>query len=98
MDGPPFIKSYVIGYKISDKITPHIKIGQDPVRGRLDAVSYSQLVRTAERRLFNLRDRLKNRYDEIRGESLLEKVLGPTIQESLDLSTNGNHPELIASE
>ncbi|OEU70615.1 MAG: hypothetical protein BA864_00620 [Desulfuromonadales bacterium C00003093] len=80
LDGPPFIKAFVVGHRVSDKITPSRSIGENPVRGKVQATHFGQLVRTAEARLFKLREKLQERYDDIPGSELLDKVLGESQQ------------------
>ncbi len=74
LDGDPYVKAFVVGYKIGDRIDPVSTIGS-PERGKIQAATYGQLVRTAEKRMFNLRQRLSDRYDDISGGELLNKVL-----------------------
>jgi hypothetical protein len=64
--GAPFINAYVVGERIDEKVlNTDIKGTGDNIRGKLFLTNFSQLVDTAERRLFNLRTRLGERYDEI---------------------------------
>jgi hypothetical protein len=58
LDGQPFFRAFVVGHRISSKIERILKIGEIPARGRVEATTYLQLVRTAEKRLFRLRERL----------------------------------------
>jgi hypothetical protein len=60
--GTPFVFAYVVGETIDSKaLNADIKGPGDIVRGKLFLTNYSQLVDTAERRLFNLRSRLLTR-------------------------------------
>ncbi len=61
---------FVVGDTISDKIVGEHKLGD---HGYVYVTTYSQLVDTARRRLFNLRDRLGKRYEAISGLELAEK-------------------------
>ena len=63
LDGPPRIFSFVVGHTVADKLTRVRKVG-DPEVGRIEAVTYQQLVRTANARLFRLRDVVQERYPE----------------------------------
>jgi len=74
IDGNPRIHAFVVGHKINSKITRIRKIG-DPELGRIEACTFDQLVRTAEIRLFYLRKQLKERYDELKDDNILQKVL-----------------------
>lgn len=83
LDGPPFIRSFVVGHEVDSRIEPVRTVGASPERGRIQVATYGQLVRTAEQRLFRLRDRLKSRYEEISGSDLLNRVLDEPKQMSL---------------
>ena len=43
--------------------------------GKIHAVTYGHLVETASRKLFRLRDRLREHYAELGQESIVEKAL-----------------------
>jgi hypothetical protein len=76
VDGRPFVRSFVVGHEVRDK-TEHFKTLGDPEYGRIQATTFGQLIRTAEKRLFKLRDLLKNRY-ALDGEAmspLLNQIL-----------------------
>src|SRR5690606_9600150 len=49
LDGPPRIFSFVVGHRVSDKLSRVRKVGEPEV-GRIEAVTYLQLVRTANAR------------------------------------------------
>jgi len=71
--GSPFIDAFVVGEHIDGKATNmEVRDGDIP-RGRLRMTTYGQLVDTAERRLFNLRKKLNDRYDDLPCMDLLEK-------------------------
>jgi hypothetical protein len=72
LDGPPQIVSFVVGHQVSDKLSRVRTVG-DPVVGRIEAVTYQQLVRTANARLFRIRDAVEDRYPE-RGHALLDHL------------------------
>jgi len=84
LDGPPFIRSFVVGHELDNRIEPVRTIGEKPERGRIQATTYGQLVRTAEQRLFRLRDQLKDRYEEVSGSDLLHRILDEPQQMSLN--------------
>lgn len=84
IDGRPFIRAFVVGHRLSDRIQCVRKAGEPEV-GRIEACTYGQLVRTASRRLFALRDRLRDRYADETGDILLAKVLAEPKQYNLSL-------------
>ena len=86
IEGTPFVTAYVVGDRVSDKTTPTRSIGENPTLGKVHATAFGQLVRTAELRLFKLRDKLQDRYEEIPGGELLNKVLGEAQQQSLNIN------------
>ena len=53
LDGAPFIRAFVVGH-ILDGSARSQSVGDSPTVGKIDAVSFSQLVRTANQRLFKL--------------------------------------------
>jgi len=80
MDGTPYIRTFVVGHRLSDRMQPVRRIGENPERGRICVTTYTQLVRTANRRLFRLREHLSERYDELSTPDLLRKVLSEPVQ------------------
>lgn len=70
LDGIPIIKAYVVGHSLDDKTSHSRKIDQN---GFVNAATYGQLVRTAEKRLFKLREKLADRYDELPDDLLMKK-------------------------
>lgn len=80
LDGKPYIKAFVVGHKRSEKVEPVRRIGDQPEKARIQVTTFSQLVRTAEKRLFGLRERLENRYAEITGEKLYNRLTHPSVQ------------------
>ena len=62
LDGRPQIRAFVVGHTVSDKIELTRKIG-DPERGWVRAATYTQLVRSGEKRLFNLKELGQPRLD-----------------------------------
>ena len=75
LDGNPFISAFVVAHEIQEKVQPVRKVGEKPELGRIQACTYGQLIRTAEKRLFRLKERLKNRYEEVSGTDLLRRIL-----------------------
>lgn len=81
LDGTPYIHSFVVGHRLDNRINnSRVRKVGEPERGRVEAVSYGQLVRTARQRLFKLRDQLKMRYEQIADETLVQEVLQEPLQ------------------
>jgi rRNA maturation protein Nop10 len=60
IEGSPYIRAFVVGHTIYDKTEPVQTIGEASAsKGRVDLVTYTQLVRTAHQRLFKLRDKVQ---------------------------------------
>lgn len=75
IDGSPTIQAFVVGHQVSNKIMRVKRIGDgDRERGRIEALSFDQLVRTANARLFRLRDQVKGRYEGLDGDGLVAKL------------------------
>lgn len=73
--GNPYVDAFVVGETISDKLAPtvNIKDKADTERAELHITTYGQLVDTAEKRLFNLRKHLGDRYDDVPGMDLYNR-------------------------
>lgn len=69
LDGPPRVFSFVVGHSVSMKITPVQRVGEPEV-ARVEAMTFGQLVRTANVKLFRLRDQVQERYPEM-GSALI---------------------------
>lgn len=67
----PKITAYVVGDKVSERISKDASAGSNLIY----ACTYMELVGTAKRRLFKLRERLNDRYEKMPIESIVEKVL-----------------------
>lgn len=79
IDGSPFIKCFVVGHKKSGKTAPYVEIKHEqnsPAIGTVTSTTYGLLVKSAERRLFRLRDILNDRYESIPEDKLIKQVLG----------------------
>lgn len=63
----PFIYAFVVGESIGQGVESPIII---PNKGSIAVTTFSQLIDTANRRLFNLRDRISERYNDIPGLDL----------------------------
>ena len=72
LDGEPRFKAFVIGHSVSEKVEPSREL---PPRATIQLATYGQLVRSAHKRLFRLRDRLAARYGEVSGDDLLTRIL-----------------------
>jgi hypothetical protein len=91
MDGRPFVHAFVVGHRVNNRIEPIRSIGENPTRGKVHATTYGQLVRTAQSRLFRLREKLTSRYDDVKGSDLLERVLREPYQ--MDLKDLNSRPQ-----
>lgn len=80
MDTTPHVSAFVVGHEIKPKTAKlkEVKDSEDEktVLGTVRAVTYSTLIDTAEHRLFKLRSRLSERYEEQDRDELLDEVLG----------------------
>lgn len=73
------IDAYIVGAKLGD-----IDIEKETSSGKIHAVTYGQLVDTASGKLFRLRERLKEHYDSLGQESIVEQAL-KEIQLKMDI-------------
>lgn len=88
IDGTPMFRAFVVGHELAAKTAAEKVIKEDEVvRGRVQATTYHQLMRTANKRLFRLRERIPARYDDISGADLSAKVMGIPSQANLGLQT-----------
>ncbi len=74
------IDAYVVGAKLGD-IDPEKKT----TSGSIHAITYGQLVDTTSSKLFRLRERLKEHYDTLGQESIVEQALKETKQLKIDV-------------
>lgn len=77
IEGSPTMKAFVIGHTVSPRIETSRKVGE---RGSVNVVTYLQLVRMANRRLFRLKDRLAERYSDANSAVLIDRVLSEPYQ------------------
>jgi hypothetical protein len=79
----PFVNAIVVGDSIKPKTakSKDIKDTDDDSRrvGRVRAVTFSNLISTAEQRLFRLREKLNDRYDQFETQELKQQMLTTTI-------------------
>lgn len=81
LDGPPYIQAFVVGRELNPRTTTVKTIG-DPEQGRVQAVTFGQLIRTANARLFRIRDSVQERYEGT-GQDLLDRIMAQ--QHQMDL-------------
>ena len=86
MDGTPTFRAFVVGHEIAPKTIREKDIKEEGVvRGRILATTYSQLTRSANHRLFKLREKVPTRYDELSGADLMARVMQTPTQSVIDL-------------
>jgi hypothetical protein len=83
LEGAPFITAFVVGHKVDSQLEA-FSVGQNPVKGVVRPVTFGQLVRTAHQRLFKLHSTISERYKNIPGMDLVNKILGVTGQKTFD--------------
>lgn len=84
MDGTPMFRAYVVGYEIQSKTSREKEIKEEGVvRGRVTAITYGQLTRTAHQRFFKLKEKIPTRYDDVSGVDLMTKVMQTPTQAAL---------------
>ncbi|GMQ78288.1 MAG: hypothetical protein BMS9Abin02_0789 [Anaerolineae bacterium] len=71
LTGNPHIFAFVVGETVSGKVVGKQKVGDN---GHVNVTTYAQLVDTAKRRLFNLREKLTERYAGVTGVELAKKL------------------------
>lgn len=71
LSGNPSIYAFVVGNTISEKMETKHKVGDN---GHVFAITYAQLVDSARRRLFGLKNKLTERYEGVSGIQLANKV------------------------
>jgi len=99
IDGVPCIRAFVIGHRVNEKMQTVRTVGESN-RGRVLATTYNQLVRTAHKRLFRLKDQLAGRYEELSTPDLLTRVLREPFQPKLEspgMTTDGPFSEALGS-
>lgn len=73
--GNPYVEAFVVGDSFGEKTSPVVTVKNDNnvEIGKIRVTTFGQLVDTAEKRLFGLRDKLSERYDDLDGMHLFEK-------------------------
>ncbi|MCV2402391.1 ATP-binding protein [Marinomonas sp. C2222] len=84
----PYIKAYVVGDTIDHFTGKFESVGSDKENqyGEVHALTYIEMVRTAEARLFSLKEKIESRYTGLEQDSLLNELLAAPEQDSLDLA------------
>jgi len=79
--GSPYVHAFVVGERIASKMSPTTELANknDVKCGKIRIATYAQLVDTAEKRLFGLREKLGERYDDIPGVDLYKKSAQPNL-------------------
>ena len=72
LNSTPKIKAFVIGDAIDATVSKR-KTQED--YGEVYAYTYSQLVRTAEKRLFSLKEKLEEHYNRYNSEDYVKEIL-----------------------
>lgn len=78
----PQITAYVVGDKISNNISHDSSVGQN----KIFACTYLDLVNTAKKRLFKLKETLNDRYEQMPTENIVQKVLKEPKQVEISLN------------
>lgn len=81
LEGVPAIHAFVVGHEIDPRVEHKRTVGEG-ARGRIEVVTFDRLVRTANRRLFRLREQLPQRYEALSGQALLARALGSAAVQS----------------
>lgn len=91
LDGTPMFRAFVVGHEIAPKTVREKDLMEEKVlRGRVQAVSYGQLTRSAHQRLFRLKERIPARYEDVSGADLSAKVMQTASQSLLSLAPPSN--------
>ena len=85
IEGRPYVSSFVVGDQIEEKMEEIRTVGESPVVGKIRACTFARLVRTADKRLFKLKEQLEERYAEIPNVKGLASGLSVEIQAELPL-------------
>lgn len=64
LDGTPHVCAFVVGNQVDERHARVRTVGENPILGRVEALTFGQLVRTANARLFRVRDQVEERYPE----------------------------------
>lgn len=87
LDGTPMFRAFVVGHEITAKTVREKDLVEEKIlRGRVQAVTYGQLTRSAHQRLFRLKERIPARYEDMSGADLSAKVMQTASQATLGLA------------
>lgn len=78
------ITAYVVGNTIEPKMSDTIESDKDNIS--IYATTYRNLVSTAHKRMFSLRDYLKEKYDNMETDNIVNKVLKEPKQAKFDIN------------
>lgn len=78
----PKIKAYVVGDSVSPTISRHKML---ETYGEVYVYTYAQLVQTASKRLFNLKNKLTERYQEMKAKDYISEILNEPKQTEMVL-------------
>ena len=78
----PQITAYVVGDKISNNMSHDSSVGQN----KIFACTYLELVNTAKKRLFKLKETLNDRYEQMPTENIVQKVLNEPKQVEISMN------------
>lgn len=78
----PKIKAYVVGDSVSASISTHKML---ETYGEVCVYTYAQLVQTASKRLFNLKSKLTERYQEMDAKNYITEILNEPKQTEIAL-------------
>ena len=84
----PYIKAFVVGDTIDHFTGKFESVGSDKENqyGEVHALTNSEMVRTAEARLFSLKEKIESRYSCLEQDKLLNELLETPEQNCLDLA------------
>jgi hypothetical protein len=86
LDGTPMFRAFVVGHEIAAKTNREKDLKEEGVlRGKVQAVTYGQLTRSAHQRLFRLKERIPARYEDVSGADLSARIMQMTSQASFEL-------------
>lgn len=96
LDGPPFIRAFVVGKRPATNIHTRT-IGRDPEQAVIEPTTFGQLTRTARVRLFHLQERINDRVDWQDELEFMEQALDEQKQLDLDIADDNEQPSRAAS-
>ncbi|EPE2231804.1 ATP-binding protein [Cronobacter turicensis] len=83
----PFIKAFVVGDTIDRFASKYQAVGnnENDQFGEVKAITFDEMVRTAQARLFNLRDKVFLRYDSLDNETTMNNVINTPTQDKFSI-------------